>query len=81
LCEQAGATTYLSGPRARAYIDESLFERAGIELQYFDYSGYPEYPQVHPPFEHNVTILDLLVHVGEDSPSFMKSFHAAVQER
>ena len=33
-----------------------------------DYDGYPEYPQLHPPFEHAVTILDLLFHTGTEAP-------------
>jgi hypothetical protein len=81
LCRAAGATAYLSGPTAREYMDESLFKNAGIELEYMDYSGYPEYPQQYPPFDHAVTILDLLFNTGLDAPLFMKSFaarHAAV---
>jgi WbqC-like protein family len=81
LCRAAGATAYLSGPSAREYIDESLFEDAGIALEYIDYSGYSEYPQQYPPFDHAVTILDLLFNTGPDAPSFMKSFttrHASV---
>jgi hypothetical protein len=74
LCLAAGATTYLSGPSAKAYLDESLFEREGIELRYMDYSGYPEYPQLHPPFEHAVSIIDLLVHTGHRAREHMKSF-------
>jgi WbqC-like protein family len=74
LCRAAGATTYLSGPSAREYMDEGLFAEAGIELEYMDYSGYPEYPQLHPPFDHAVTVLDLLFNTGPDAPSFMKSF-------
>jgi hypothetical protein len=76
LCRAAGATSYLSGPSAREYMDESLFDEAGIELEYMDYSGYPEYDQPHPPFEHAVTILDLLFSVGEEAPRYMKSFAA-----
>jgi WbqC-like protein family len=74
LCEQAGAGVYLSGPAGRNYMDEGLFTRSGIELQYFDYDGYPEYEQLHPPFEHDVTILDLLFNAGPDAPALMKSF-------
>jgi hypothetical protein len=81
LCEQAGAKIYLSGPRARQYLDEPLFEEAGLELRYFDYGGYPEYPQLYPPFEHDVTILDLLFNVGAEASSFMKSFDAPVGGR
>jgi hypothetical protein len=76
LCHASGATAYLSGPRAREYMDESLFVEAGIELEYMDYTGYPEYPQLHPPFEHEVTVLDLLFNTGHEAPRFMKSFAA-----
>jgi hypothetical protein len=79
LCEQTGASLYLSGPSGQNYLEDSLFEQAGIELRYFDYDGYPEYPQLHPPFEHNVTILDLLFNAGPDAPRFMKSFAAATE--
>ena len=81
LCVHAHADLYLSGPRGRSYIDASLFEQAGVELTYFDYDGYPEYPQLYPPFEHTVTLLDLLFNVGPDAPSFMKTFTTAVGPR
>jgi len=74
LCLQTGARRYLSGPSARAYLDEALFERHGIEVVYADYSGYPEYPQLFPPFEHGVSVLDLLLNVGPEAPRYMKSF-------
>ena len=74
LCRQAGAATYLSGPTARSYLDEDLFAGAGIEVEYIDYSGYPEYPQVHPPFDHRVSVLDLLFNTGTEAPRYMKSF-------
>jgi hypothetical protein len=73
LCRAAGATDYLSGPRARSYLDEAAFADAGIRLSYFDYDGYPEYDQVHPPFDHAVTVLDLILSVGGDAPRYMKS--------
>lgn len=66
LCRQAGATSYLSGPSAKAYIDQDagLFAEAGIEVAYIDYSGYPEYPQLYPPFEHHVSVIDLILNAG-----------------
>ena len=36
--------------------------------------------QIHPPFEHEVTVLDLLFHVGSEAPSYLKSFAAARRE-
>lgn len=74
ICEQAGATEYLSGPSARAYIDLALFERAGITVTYVDYSAYPEYEQLYPPFDHRVSILDLLLTHGSGATDYMLSF-------
>jgi hypothetical protein len=76
LCQAVGATRYLSGPSAQGYLDEGLFRDAGIEVEYMDYSGYPEYPQLHPPFDHAVTVLDLIFNVGHESPAYMKSFRS-----
>lgn len=64
LLAKTGADLYVSGPAARAYISDEEFLRAGITPVWKDYSGYPEYPQLHPPFSHRVTILDLLFHTG-----------------
>ena len=71
LLKKTGATKYVSGPAAQDYIEQQAFDAAGIELVYKDYRGYPEYPQPHPPFEHGVTILDLLACVGRDAPQYI----------
>lgn len=71
LLKKAGATTYISGPAAKDYIDAERFHEAGIELVYHSYTGYPEYPQFFPPFEHGVTILDLLFHTGPEAPWYI----------
>jgi hypothetical protein len=76
LCLQTGAATYLSGPSAREYLDEALFAEHGIAVEYMDYTGYPEYQQPYPPFEHSVTILDLLFCTGAAAPTYLKSFAA-----
>lgn len=74
LCCQAGTSEYLSGPSAKDYVQEELFHNAGIKLAWMDYSGYPEYEQLYPPFDHYVSILDLLFNQGEHARKFMKSF-------
>lgn len=66
-----GAKRYVSGPAAKDYIDPARFEAAGIELVWKDYTGYPEYPQRFPPFEHAVSILDLLFNVGPNAPWYI----------
>lgn len=71
LLSMVGANAYVSGPSAKSYIDETEFERKGIQLVYKDYSKYPEYPQFYPPFAHGVTILDLLFQTGPEAPYFI----------
>jgi hypothetical protein len=72
LCCQAGGCEYISGPSARGYIDETVFADLNIKLTWFDYEGYPEYPQLWGDFTHAVSILDLLFNCGNDSPQFMR---------
>lgn len=74
LCSQAGATEYVSGPTARDYMDEELFRQKHIALRYMDYSGYPEYQQLFPPFDHFVSIIDLILNEGNNATHFMKSW-------
>jgi WbqC-like protein len=72
ICKQAGASEYLTGPSARGYLDEAQFQTAGIVLRYADYNGYREYPQLYPPFEHQVSAIDLLVHVGPHARKYLR---------
>jgi len=65
------ADLYVSGPSAKDYIKPDAFETAGIKLVYKDYTNYPEYRQLYPPFEHAVSILDLLFHCGPDSSHYI----------
>ena len=74
ICKQAEATQFLLGPAAQVYLDEPRFRKEGIEVYWVDYSGYPEYRQIFPPFEHGVTILDLIFNEGPNAKNFMKSF-------
>ena len=69
LCLKAGATRYVSGPAASDYLDQALFERAGVEVSWFDYRGFPEYPQLWGPFEHALSIVDVIANCGPASRS------------
>jgi hypothetical protein len=68
--QKVGATHYISGPSAQDYIEEELFQAAGISLEYMRYD-YPEYPQLYPPFDPQVSILDLLFMTGPDALSYI----------
>lgn len=72
LCKQAAASVYISGPAAQHYLDEEAFAVAGIDVEWMDYSGYNQYPQLYPPFEHGVSIIDLLLNAGQKTQSYMK---------
>jgi hypothetical protein len=77
LCVACGATDYLSGPSARGYVDEAAFAEAGVTVHFVDYSGYRQYPQPHPPFEHAVSVLDLLFSTGPRAIDYLKDLSPA----
>jgi hypothetical protein len=72
LCKQAGGTEYISGPSAKDYVEECIFSDMNIKLSWFNYAGYPQYPQLWGEFSHGVSILDLLFNCGKDSADSMK---------
>lgn len=65
-----GVTKYISGPSAKAYLNEEAFAEAGIELEYIEYS-YPDYTQTNTPFDGSLSIVDLLFMEGERAPQFI----------
>jgi WbqC-like protein family len=65
IIKQAQASIYISGPSAKNYLaeHEHLFEDNGIELRYKNYFDYPEYKQMHTPFSHAVSVLDMIANL------------------
>jgi hypothetical protein len=72
ICKQCNAHIYISGPAAKSYFDEQLANKENILVEWMNYENYKEYEQLYPPFEHGVTILDLILNT--DATKFMKSF-------
>lgn len=72
------ASVLIAGPTARDYLRGDALERVrregGVEVRFMDYSGYPEYRQLYPPFRHEVSIVDLVFNEGPDAPRYMLSF-------
>jgi hypothetical protein len=60
----------VSGPRAQAYLEEEKLRAANITLEYMTYD-YPEYEQLYPPYDPQVSILDLLFMTGSDAPRYI----------
>ena len=74
ICKDCNADIYLSGPAAKDYFNEDLAKQENIKVEWMDYSGYKEYEQLNSPFEHGVSILDLIFNQGANAKEFMKSF-------
>lgn len=66
ICRYFGADTFLEGDAGRDYIDEALFERMRIRLEYHSYR-HPVYSQLHGEFVPYMSVIDLLFNHGRDS--------------
>ena len=69
LAAAAGASHYLSGPSARAYLDEGAFAVRGMAVEWMSYAELPEYPQLWGGFEPAVSVLDPLLTLGAKATS------------
>jgi hypothetical protein len=70
ILQKLNTTHYISGPAARDYLEEEKLAKAGISLEYMSYD-YPEYPQLYPPFDPFVSIVDLLLMTGPQAPDYI----------
>lgn len=77
ICLQSVASDYYSGPAAKDYLDEDIFQSKNVRIHWFNYEDYKEYNQLYPPFEHGVSIVDLIFNTGSDIKKYMKSFSHA----
>lgn len=67
LCTQVGATTYLSGPSGRDYLNTKLFLSEGINIEFHRFTN----PKQHQPGNLNVSCLDWLLNYGSASRSWL----------
>jgi WbqC-like protein len=47
LCKSSSATRYLTGQKARGYLDEPLFNQNGIAVDWMEYSDWPRLTFLH----------------------------------
>ncbi|MFT4925439.1 MAG: hypothetical protein ACI8WB_001532 [Phenylobacterium sp.] len=66
ICQSNEATTYLSGPFGRDYLEKDQFAERGIEIAYQDYQ-HPCYQQAGGAFISHLSVFDLLCFYGPDS--------------
>ncbi|MCX8489599.1 MAG: WbqC family protein [Cyclobacteriaceae bacterium] len=74
ICLQLKATTYVSGPAAKDYLQVAQFHEAGVQVEWMSYEGYTSYHQLHGFFEPNVSIIDLIFNEGPATKQYFKRF-------
>lgn len=74
ILKKCGADIYLVGPSAQGYLGKEFLKTVKTKIVWMDYSGYPEYRQLYPPFDHYVSIIDLIFNEGPNAVAFMKTF-------
>jgi len=70
ILSKVGTDHYISGPSAKDYIEQEKFDRAGISLEYMAYD-YPAYEQLYPPYDPQVSIIDLMMMKGPETLEFI----------
>ncbi len=72
ILKSLGGTHYLSGTGARAYLDEKLFEKSGLVVEWQDFFS-PVYPQLFGDFIPNLSCLDVVFNCGPKSSEILRS--------
>ena len=67
LCRAVGADTYVSGIGGKNYMDEKLFAKNNIRLEYQNYAAKPYAQRLSNSFVPDLSIIDMLVNVGPES--------------
>jgi len=78
LCQEVGATVYVSGPFGRDYLCAEAFAAAGIRLVFHEYV-HPTYRQAYPGFEPYMAALDLLFNQGPESLRIIRTGNETIE--
>lgn len=74
ICKQLKCDHFINGPSAKSFMDEEKFVNQGMALEYMEYN-YDEYSQIHPPFSHHVSALDVIFNCGKDAKKYVCKFN------
>ena len=79
ICRTVGATTYLAGQGAQAYMDMRKFEFSGFNLEIQEFE--PQvYPQRYDSFVPSLSAIDLLFNCGPDSLQYLNGSRVIQKE-
>ena len=70
ICKEKNINFYVTGPLAKNYLEESLFRKNDIEVEWFNYD-YLEQSDINIPIG-NLSIIDTLMNYGLDKSKFLK---------
>lgn len=75
ICKFIGADEYVSGPAAKVYLDETIFEANAVKVRWIDYSRLPpiEVPQLP---EQELSILHFLASMERSKVIHLSSFNS-----
>jgi hypothetical protein len=79
ICTAIGATTYISGPAAKSYLREEVFEEHGLHVEWSDYGSLSPV-QSEFRFGVELSILDLLAVAGTTDAKVLSTFGATHSE-
>ena len=71
VCRKLGATHFLAQSGARKYLDQGIFQTAGVRLMFFNPRPLV-YPQLWGPFIPNLSVFDMLFNCGPAAQSILK---------
>jgi len=72
VCKKVGGDTYVSGLGGKNYMEETLFEKNNIKLEYQNYH-HPKYPQrMSKEFIPDLSVIDMLFNIGPDSVKLIR---------
>lgn len=63
ICMNLQASTYVSGPSAKDYLDVSIFRDKNVIIEWFEYSR-KEFDQLWGNFQRNVSVFDPILNNG-----------------
>ena len=78
ICKAIGADTYVSGIGGRNYIDENLFIKNNIKIEYQNYTPKFYKQRLSNSFIPHLSIIDMLVNVGPECMKIISESDASI---
>lgn len=67
LCQKSNSSNYICGSGGRSYIDETVFNEAGINIIFYDYSSISQSDLYDLSYYRNNSFIDFIAYNGPDA--------------